>query len=221
MIPTLFRSALAGVIVSLAATAPAWSFEPPTTAEFLGRFSVPEEVTIRVEDDGSVLVSAPPGYQGYVSMTFRDDELPAPGSREVSIDITMIKDGGGWPDNLVGIGLTHGLREGEPGTPFSLAVVSPQDGGTLRSGSYTGDGFSIGQAIGSGNMGLGQTVRLTIREDGGSLVYRVESGSGSTSETSVANDLVTAGMQPGPRIGIILVSGGTYRIDNLSIESSQ
>ena len=75
--------------------------------------------------------------------------------------------------------------------------------------------------LGSGNMGPGQTVRLTLREESGSLVYRLESGSGSTSETSVANDLVTAGMQPGTRIGIILVSGGTYRIDNLSIESSQ
>ena len=221
MIRTQFKRALAGVMVSLATIAPAWSFDPPTAAEFLGRFTVPEEVTLRVEDDGSVLVSAPPGYQGYVSMTLREDELPPPGSRQVSVDITMIKDGGGWPDNLVGIGLTHGVREGQSGSPFSLAVVSPQDGGTLRSGSYTGDGFSIGQVLGSDNMGPGQTVRLTLREEGGSLVYRLESGSGSTSETSVANDLVTAGMQPDTRIGIILVSGGTYRIDNLSIESSQ
>ena len=219
MIRTLFGSAIAGAMVSLATIAPAWSFDPPTAAEFLGRFTVPEEITVRVEDDGSVLVSAPPGYQGYVSMTFRDDELPPPGSRQVSIDVTMIKDGGGWPDNLVGIGLTHGVREGEPGSPFSLAVVSPQDGGTLRSGSYSGESFSIGQVLGS-SIGLGQPVRLTLREENGSLVYRMESGSGSTSETSVASDLVTAGMQPGPRIGIILVSGGTYRIDNLSIAST-
>jgi|GEM_PF-1951806 len=216
MIRFLLKVAHVGLVAGLLVISAAWSFEPPTAAEFFGRFIVPEDVTVEVQQDGSVLISAPPEYPGMVRFTFRDHELPPPGSREVSADVTVIEDGGGWPDLLVGLGLVHGLREDEPGTPFSVGIVSPQDGGTLRVGRFTGSGFSINQALGGSGMSVGETVRLIMSEDNGALVFRIQNG--GSSQTSMANDLVTAGMTDGREVGFIMVSGGTYRIDNLSIE---
>ncbi|MGF1623693.1 MAG: hypothetical protein ACFCVH_02310 [Alphaproteobacteria bacterium] len=216
----MFRSGMTAAAVVLASflapLAGAQAFDPPTTAAFFERFQVPEDIRVEVEEDGSVLLSAPPGYDGRLMFTLREDEVPDAGSRSLALDITVVEDGGGWPEALVGFGMIHGFDESDPLSPFTVGVISPQDGGTLRMGSYTGSGFAIGQILG-GSMDVGDTVRLTMREQGGMLQFQARH-SGST-QGAIGNDLVTARMADGSRIGFILISGGTYRVANLEVEA--
>lgn len=217
----MLRVSLAAAAVA-ACLAPigAQAFDPPTASEFFGRFEVPEEIGVELQDDGSVILSAPAGYDGRLMFSLREDEVPEPGNRALSVEVTVLEDGGGWPDALVGFGMIHGYREGEPNEPFSVGVVSPQDGGTLRLGAYTGNGFDIGQALGSGGTRIGDTIRLTMREEDRMLTYEAASGA-SSSQSATSNDLIAAGMEPGTRIGFILVSGGTYRISDLHVTTAR
>ena len=218
----MLRTVLIGLMVAgLAVMAPArmtWAFEPPTAADFFGRFILPDHLAMEVGDDGSVLLVSPPGFNGSTRFYLRPGETPAPGNRSISVDITVVQDGGGWPQSLVGMGFMHGYREDQADNTFSVGILSPQDGGTLRIGSTSGQGFGISQALGSDSMAVGETVRLTMTEQEGSVSFTASNG--SSTQASVANDTVAAGMTEGSRIGFILVSGGVYRVSNLVIEES-
>lgn len=213
---SVLTAATAAFAACLAPLTLANAFEAPTAAEFFDRFAVPEEVSIQVEDDGSVLLSAPAGYNGSVFLSLRPEEVPAPGARSISVNVTIVEDGGGWPEALVGFGLMHGYRTEDPRPAFSVGVISPQDGGTLRLGQYTGSSYAIGQVLGNGGAGVGETVQLSMRESDGSLEFTVENDNG-TSQSSISNDLTRQGMENDSLVGFVMVSGGSYRISDLEI----
>lgn len=217
---SVLTAATAAIAACLAPLSLANAFEAPTAAAFFDRFVVPEEVSIQLEDDGSVLLSAPAGFNGSVFLSLRPDEVPAPGARSISVNVTIVEDGGGWPDALVGFGLMHGYQTEEPRPDFSVGVISPQDGGTLRLGQYTGSSYAIGQVLGNGGAGVGETVQLSMREIDGSLEFTLKNDNG-TSQSNISNDLTSAGMADDFLVGFVMVSGGSYRISDLEISATE
>jgi hypothetical protein len=186
--------------------------------DFLGRFAGTGPARVEVRPDGGVIVSAPADHPGPVHFAFRDDDLPAPGRRAVAFDITILE-AGDRPGFPAGLGLVQGLREDAPGTPFAVGLVSPRDGGSLSVGRFTGAGFSLQRAPAGDGTGAedrqDRTVRLALNEQDGRLVFSLTDGaSGRTGAT------VEAAASPAGGLGLILVAGGTYRIDNLTIEAT-
>ena len=218
----MIRNSLAAGAVALAsvlAPVAAFAFEAPTAAAFFGRFNVPEDISIEVQDDGSVVISAPEDRRGWVAFTLREHEVPSPGHRSVSIDVTIVADGGGWPDRLVGFGMVQGYQDQNTEAPFSLGVVSPQDGGSLLIGNRTENGFSIPQTMGGSAITLGETVTLSMTESSNGLEFTVTSD-GSSSGSSTNNNLIAAAMTGDNRVGFILGGGGTYVVSNLVVTES-
>lgn len=218
----MIRNSLAAGAIALAsflAPVAASAFEAPTAAAFFGRFNVPDDISIEVQDDGSVVISPAEERRGWVSFTLREHEVPAPGHRSVSIDVTIVADAGGWPERVVGFGMVQGFEEQNTEAPFSLGVVSPQDGGSLLIGNRTENGFAIPQTMGGSAITLGETVTLTMTESSNGLEFTVTSDGSSTGSTT-NNDLISAAMTGDNRVGFILAGGGTYVVSNLVVTES-
>lgn len=169
------------------------------------------DADLEVEADGDSAVVRPLAG-GWVARLILPEDLPPAGNRSVTAEITVLEDGGGWPDRAVGAGLLYGYTG--PNDPFYVALLSPQDGGVLQLLENIPDGgVSIGQSIGGDYTEVGAAVTVGIAESNGGIVVTA-----GQSSLSLDSDTIAA-MQANDdqRMGVIVFGRGAYRFDNLQI----